>query len=349
MRRGGWITLAVGIAALAGLAVLRLRDDPQGIGPTTKVSRGRIERVVIASGTIQPEHLVDVRPKISGIVERFLVDAGDRVRAGQVIAQIDRETLESAVREARAVLNEAEVGRDHAALEMQRRNTLLSRGVESKDIVDRVRAEHARAQAVVERARATLQRLEQELSYATITAPIDGVVLRRDLNAGAAAASVASVVGGTVLMTIADITALHVLGVIDENEIAHVRVGMPARIHTETYPERMFQGQVRKIASMGDRKDNVTSFKVEVTVLDGIDALWPLMSADADIITEVHDDSLLIPETALLYEGDAILVEVVEHASEPRLLRRPVKTGINNAGQVEIKEGVREGEEVKLQ
>ncbi len=349
MSRKWLIALVVAILVLVAAVLWRWQRQPPPIGKTAKASRASIERIVIASGTIQPEHLVEVRPKISGIVERFLVDAGDRVRAGQVVAEIDRETLASAVREARAVVNEAEVNRDHAAVELQRRTTLFGRGVESKDIVDRVQAEHAGAEAVVERARATLQRLEQELGYATVTAPIDGVVLRRDLNAGAAAASVASVVGGTVLMTIADTSALHVLGIIDENEIARVRVGMSARIRTETYPERVFQGRVRKIASMGDRKDNVTSFKVEVTVLEGIADMWALMSADADIITEVHDNALILPETALLYEGNSIFVEVVEPASEARLLRKAVKTGISNAERVEILEGLAEGDEVKLQ
>lgn len=349
MSRKWLIALVVAILVLVAAVLWRWQRQPPPIGKTAKASRASIERIVIASGTIQPEHLVEVRPKISGIVERFLVDAGDRVRAGQVVAEIDRETLASAVREARAVVNEAEVNRDHAAVELQRRTTLFGRGVESKDIVDRVQAEHAGAEAVVERARATLQRLEQELGYATVTAPIDGIVLRRDLNAGAAAASVASVVGGTVLMTIADTSALHVLGIIDENEIARVRVGMPARIRTETYPERVFQGRVRKIASMGDRKDNVTSFKVEVTVLEGIADMWALMSADADIITEVHDNALILPETALLYEGNSIFVEVVEHASEAHLLRKAVKTGISNAERVEILEGLAEGDEVKLQ
>jgi len=349
MRRSWLILLFVLLFFGSAIAVWFSRPSEPEIGPTARVETGTIERIVIASGTIQPEHLVDVRPKISGIVERFHVDAGDRVRAGQVIAEIDRETLESAVREARAVLNVAEVDRDHAALELQRRSTLLRRGVESADIVDRVRADHARAEAHVERARATLQRLEQELGYATITAPIDGVVLRRDLNPGAAVASVASVVGGTVLMTIADTSALHLLGIIDENEIAHVQVGMSARIRTEAHPERIFRGTVRKLASIGDRKDNVTSFKVEVTLLDGIELLKPLMSGDADIITEVKDGARILPEVALLYEGNEVFVEVLDRTSETRLLRRPVKLGIASGDRVEIVEGVEPGDEVELQ
>ncbi|MBI1818317.1 MAG: efflux RND transporter periplasmic adaptor subunit [Deltaproteobacteria bacterium] len=350
MRRRVLIGLAVVVLALIGaLVVARVRGRGPEIGKTATVERGTIERVVVASGTIEPEHLVEVRAKVSGIVERFHVDAGDRVTAGQVIAEIDRETLEAAVREARAVVHEAQVERDQAGVELRRKEDLFHRGVESADVTDRSRADHARADARLDRAGATLERLEQELAYATITAPIDGLVLRRELNPGAAVASVASVTGGTVVMTIADTSQMHLLGTVDENEIAQVRIGMPARIRTETYPERIFPGRVRKIASLGDRKENVTSFKVEVTVLDGVDALWPRMSGDADIVAEVHDSALVVPEAALLYEGNDLVVEVVEHASPARLTRRTVRLGISRADRVEILDGLAEGEVIKLQ
>ena len=349
MRRTLIIGVAGLVALLAVLTAVRWRGGGDPIGPTVRVERGSIERIVVASGTIEPENLVEVRSKVSGIIQRFHVDAGDRVAAGQVVAELDRETLEAAVREARAVVREAEVQHDHAGVELKRKEDLFARGVESRDVIDQVRAEHASTAARLERARATLDRLEQELAYATIAAPIDGVVLERDLNPGAAAASVASVTGGTVLMTIADTSQMHLLGIVDENEIARVRVGMDARIRTETYPDRLFPGRVRKIASIGDRKNNVTSFKVEVTVLDGIAALWPRMSADADIIAEVHDNALILPEAALLYQGNNVMVEVVAHASPSQLRQQPVRVGISQKERVEILDGLAEGDVVKLQ
>jgi len=348
MRRALLIAVLV-VLAVGVLAAIRFGGSEPEIGETVRVERGPLERVVVASGTIEPEHLVDVRPKVSGIVERFAVDAGDRVQAGHVVAEIDRETLEAAVREARAIVREAVVARDHAAKELDRRVNLFRGGVDSEDALDRDRAAHAGAEARLEKAQATLERLEQELAYATITAPIDGLVLRRDLNPGAAVASVASVTGGTVLMTIADTSQMHLLGTVDENEIAQVRVGMDARIRTDAYPGRIFPGRVRKIASLGDRKDNVTSFKVEVTVLEGVAELWPRMSGDADIVAEVRPSTLVLPEAALLYEDDAVLVEAVERAARPQLVRRPVRTGIFNGDRVEIVEGVAEGDEIKLQ
>jgi len=350
MKRSRKIALAVlVVVALALLGLARLRRGQGPAIPTAKAERRTIERIVVASGTIEPEHLVEVRSKVSGIVERFHVDAGDRVKAGQVVAEIDRETLEAAVREARAVLLEADVARDHLSRDLERKTALFHRGIESNDEIDRVRSEYAGSEARQERARATVERLEQELAWATITAPIDGLVLQRELNPGTAVASVASVTGGTVLMTIADTSQMHLLGIIDENDIAAVQVGMEARIQTDAFPGRVFKGRVRKIASLGDRKDNVTSFKVEVTVLDGVDDLRARLSADADIVAEVREKALVLPETALVYDGDDVKVEVAPSNGVGEYDRRKVVVGVTQKDRVEIVDGLQEGEVVKLQ
>ena len=348
MRRVLILAGVLAAVAVAAVPALRLRRGGDEVGPTARVERADIERIVVASGTIEPEQLVDLRPKVSGIVERFLVEAGDRVTSGQVVAEIDKETLEASVREARAIVREAEVDRGQKQVDMRRTDDLYARGVESKEALDRLHAAHEGAEARVARAHATLERLEQELAYATITAPIDGVVLRRSLDPGAAVASVAAVTGGTVLMTIADTTRMHLLGTVDENEIAQVRVGQTARIRTEAYPGEVFAGRVRKIASIGDRKENVTSFEVEVEVLAGGERLWPRMSGDADIVADVHRDALIVPEAALRYDGDAVLIDVVERASAPTLHARPLRTGIQNGNRIEAVEGVAEGDEVAL-
>jgi len=344
--------LFLAVGALAVIIVLvnaRMSRSDSDIGPTATVSRDSIEKIVVASGTIEPEHLVEVRPRISGIVERFLADAGDRVKAGQVVAELDRQELTAAVNEVRAALHIAELTRDHSALELKRKDGLFRQAIISNDEFDRIRTEAKLDEARVEGARATLDRLEQQLAYATITAPIDGVVLSRDLNPGAAVSSVESVTGGTVLMTIADTSQMHLLGVIDENEIGGVRVGEPARIRTDSYPGVTFPGRVRKIASIGDRKDNVTSFKVEVTVLQGVGQLRPKMSADADIITAVHSATLIVPEAALLYRGGDVMAEVVGGPGARRVATRRLRLGISNSNRAEVLDGLAAGERVKLQ
>lgn len=349
MRRRTLIAVGIAAAVAGGVIYARLGGTAAPRPAIAVVERGSIERIVVASGTVEPEDLVEVRAKVSGIIERFHADDGDRVRAGEVIAEIDRETLEAAVREARAVLREAEVSFEHQERELARRSELHARGIESQDDIDRSRRDHAASEARRDRARATLERLEQELSWATVTAPIDGVVLRRDLNPGAAVASVATVVGGTVIMTIADTSKMHLLGVVDENDIAAVAVGMEARVQTDAHPGRVFPGRVRRIAALGDRRDNVTSFKVEITVLDGVEELRARLSADADIVAEVRRDALIVPETALLYDGDEIAVEVVAAGADGAVERRVVEAGVTQRDRVEILAGLREGEWVKLQ
>jgi HlyD family secretion protein len=150
-------------------------------------------------------------------------------------------------------------------------------------------------------------------------------------------------------MIIADVSRMHLVGTVDENEIALVRVGQDARIRTDAYPDQVFKGRVRKIASIGDRKDNVTSFKVEIDVLEGAERLSPRMSGDADVVAEVKKDVLVLPEAALRYEGDAVMVDAVERASAPHLSPRKVRIGVLSGNRAEIADGLAEGDEVKLQ
>jgi HlyD family secretion protein len=150
-------------------------------------------------------------------------------------------------------------------------------------------------------------------------------------------------------MIVADTSALHLKGVVDENDVGRLQVGQTARIRTEAFPDRVLAGRVRKVAPIGTRKNNVTSFTVEVAVLDGLDLLAPRMSADADIIAEVHDEALVVPEAALVYERDEVFVDVVEPGAPGDSRRRPARLGIAQKDRIEILDGVADGERVRLQ
>ena len=122
-----------------------------------------------------------------------------------------------------------------------------------------------------------------------------------------------------------------------------------ARIRTEAFSGRHFAGEVRKIKPLGSRQQNVTYFEVEIRVTDPQAAqLRTRMSADADIVTETVDDALVIPEAALVFEGDAVLVDRVVRASAPTLERRPVKVGIVAGNKAQILDGIAAGDEVRL-
>jgi HlyD family secretion protein len=319
-------------------------------GPTARAERGRIERIVVATGTIEPEKEVEVRPRIAGIVERIRVEAGDEVKIDQPLVEIERELLASQVREAEASLREARVERHYAKIELDRLEELRAGGAASLQKHDDARSRYERAQAMVARAQAGLDTLSTQLSYATVRSPLAGRVLEVYTEEGNAVSPVTAVTGGTLLLSIAGTRALHLEGKVDENEVARVAVGQEARVRTEAYPDRIFTGRVTKIAPLGERIQNVTYFEVEIEIVDEqAHLLRPRMSGDADIVTEVVEDALLVPETALRYSGDRIYVDRVQRNGSPPTESRTVSIGIVDGSRVQVLDGIGEGEEVRLQ
>jgi HlyD family secretion protein len=316
--------------------------------PTAAVERARIERLVVATGTIEPEREVEVRPRTPGIVERILVDDGDRVTRDQVLVELEKELLDTMVREARAAVEAARVGLRYAGIELGRMATLRERGAASDQKQDEARARHETMQAELAMAEARLVSLEVQLRYATVRAPLDGIVLDVVVEEGNAVSPVTAVTGGTLLLTIAGGEEVHLKGLVDENEVARVQPGQPARLRSEAFGDRIFEGRVRRIAPLGQRVQNVTYFEVEVEITDPDAAqLRPRMSADADIVTEVVEDAVVVPETALRYRGAEVQVDVANGAGavEPRTVR----LGIVDGARVQILEGVAPGEQVAVQ
>jgi HlyD family secretion protein len=320
------------------------------VGPTAEVQRKRIERIVVATGTIEPERDVEVRSRIAGIVEKVHVDEGDVVEVDQPLVEIERDLLEAQVREAQAALDGARVERHYAKVALDRSAELKSGGASSLQKYDDARSRYERARAGVSQAEARLENLSTQLSYATVRSPMAGRVLGVHVEEGAAVAPVTSVTGGEVLVSLAGTDKLFLEGLVDENEVARVEVGQPARIRTEAFPDRIFEGFVSEIAPLGQRIQNVTYFEVDIEIVDpDAQKLRPRMSGDADIVTEVVDGALTIPETALRYGGDAIHVDTVVEASAPRIESKDVEIGIVDGSTVQVLSGLAEGEVVRLQ
>jgi HlyD family secretion protein len=337
--------MAIGIAQLAACSSGKTEE----VGGTARVERARIERRVVATGTIEPEKEVEVRPRISGIVEKIHVKAGDRVEAGSPLLEIERELTAVRHQEALAHLEEARAELRFTEAAIRRAEKLHAGGTMDDQARDEIRARHERARAAVARAEASVALLGVELRYATVEAPIDGKILDVVVEEGSAVASVISVTGGTPLLSIAAADRLHLDGLVDENEVAHVALGQEARIRTEAYKDRDFAGRVRDISPLGDRQQNVTYFEVEIEVEDAdAQLLRPRMSGRADVVTQVVDDALVVPETALIYEGADVVVERIAAHEPLRIERVRVTTGIVEDDRVQILSGLEEGQEVRL-
>lgn len=324
-------------------------DGPFEPGPTAKVVRDRVERIVVATGTVEPEKEVEVRSRIAGIIETVHVEDGDMVEKDQPLIEIERDLLESAVREARAALDVARVEHRFAKIALDRSQELEKGGAASQQKFDDARTRFERSRALVAKAKAGLESLETQLSYATVRSPLAGRVLQVHVEEGTAVSPVVAVTGGTVLLSLAGTNKLFLEGLVDENEVARVVLGQPARIRTEAYAGRVFEGVVTDIAPMGTRIQNVTYFEIEIEVVDpDMKLLRPRMSGDANIVTEVVDDALLIPETALRYRGEEIYVETVVRESEPHTEEKTVEIGIVDGSVVQVLSGLEESEEVRL-
>ena len=190
----------------------------------------------------------------------------------------------------------------------------------------------------------------EELANATIKAPIRATVLTRDVEIGSPVSSILNLgANATLVMTLGDIDRVFVRGKVDEADIGRVRLGQRARITTETFRERVFDGQVTEISPIGVEKDNVTTFEVEVSIANAGKELKANMTANAEIVLEELPDSLLLPEGAVVYDGQRrAFVDVVDPAERSGHRRVPVKVGIGNGTRIQVLDGLKEGDKVVL-
>jgi HlyD family secretion protein len=381
-RRKSRKRLIIASASVVALAVFGLMAAHRGgkeIDPSrlAAIEKGDVARSVVATGKVQPLTKVEIKSKASGIVKRLFVDYGDHVKEGQVLAELDREQLEAAVREAKANLLAAEAAWERNKIEAQgpdlpflksaleRARKLYADGLIAPQVLDdadkafqmgrnkqtAAKSQAAVSKAEVEKARAALERYQTDLRYATITSPMDGLVLSRDVEVGDAVSSIL-ILGSqaTLVMTLGDVSEVYVLGKVDEADIGKVYMGQGARIVVESFKDKPFEGKVTKISPLGVEKDNVTTFEVRVSISNPTGALKTNMSANAEIILEEKKGVLLVPESAVVYDKERkTFLEVPDPKADGGKRRVAVKLGISNGVKTELVEGMKEGEKVVLQ
>ncbi len=222
------------------------------------------------------------------------------------------------------------------------------RAAQSQLLVSRAKIDEARAQ--VAQAQAAAERAVEELANSTIKAPIRGTVLTRDVEIGSPVSSILNLgASATLVMTLGDIGQVFVRGKVDEADIGFVKLGMTARITTESFREQTFSGKVTQISPIGVEKDNVTTFEVEVSIDNPGQQLKANMTANAEVILEEKPDALVVPEAAISYdEKKAASVEVADPAADTGRRKVPVKVGIGNGTRTEVLEGLKAGDKVVL-
>jgi HlyD family secretion protein len=212
------------------------------------------------------------------------------------------------------------------------------------------RARVVEAEANVAQARAAVERAAEELASATIRAPIRATVLTRDVEVGSPVSSILNMgANATLVMTLGDIEQVYVKGRVDESDIGRVAIGQPTRITTEAFPDRVFDGRVTRISPIGVEADNVTTFAVEVSIDNPDKALKANMTANAEIILETLPESLLVPESAIVYDAERrTFVDVYDPAAPDGRRRVPITTGVGNGSRRQVLEGLSEGDRIVL-
>jgi HlyD family secretion protein len=387
--RALYVAVVVALAVSASFLYAYRRGGPAR--ELRDVTRRTVRQSVTAIGRVEPLTTVEVRSKANGIVRALSADVGDVVRKGDVLAELDKDYPLTFQREASAQARMAEAERDAVLAQVrqalieadtqvvellkadcQRQLELFAQGLVSRQTLENCqrqlviaqtglsvkRAEHdvlkvkvEQAEARVRAARAALDRAQEDLRNTTILAPIDGVVLTRDVEKGSAVSSILNQgVMATRLFTIGDARTVYVDGQVDEVDVAKIRVGMPSQIRIESLPGEEFHGLVTRIAPMADKIENVTTFRVRVSIDDPSRHLRSRMSASAQLIVEEAKDVLTVPESCIRYGPDGVAhVRVYDERAPGRERIQDLRVGVTDGSFRQVVTGVGDGDRLFLQ
>ncbi len=313
-----WVAMLLLAAAVAGGLWWQgqSRQRAQPIYITVPIQRGDLTLTVSANGTLQPVRSVNIGSELSGTVREVLVDVNDRVQRGQVLVVLDTAKLQDQVNSARAALASAQaqvVQADASAREAQAQLARLEELARlsggkmpsaaeldaARATLERAQAAQATARAAVEQARAALSTNETNLAKASISSPIDGVVLARNVDPGNAVA--ASLQAVTLLTIAQDLRRLKLDVAVDEADVGVVREGLPATFTVSAYPRRRYPATVGRVAFGATKTDNVVTYTATLDVDNQDLSLRPGMTATANIRAVERKDVLLVPNTALRF------------------------------------------------
>jgi len=305
--------LAAAVAALALFLALRGRGGGAPAYETAQVTRGRVAAVVTASGTLSPLVTVQVGSQVSGRVQALLADFNSHVKRGQVIARIDPSLFESQVAQARAneAMAAASVQGADAALAEARRQHERTAALAAKSLVaqadadttlaklEAAGAELTSAKARVAQARAARVQADTNLAYTTISSPIDGIVISRDVDVGQTVA--ASLQAPTLFTLAEDLRKMEVHTAVAESDVGRVRPGLRVEFSVDAFPGERFAGVVKEVRYSPKTVQNVVTYDAVVQVDNAALKLRPGMTADASFLVEELADTLLVPNAALRF------------------------------------------------
>lgn len=353
------IYIAIAIVAVIGIATWLLSGGKKENAVTYNTAKAETKDIttsVTATGTLEPVTSVTVGTQVSGIVAHLYVDYNSLVKKGQVIAELDKTNLLSELASAKAQLSSAKSSLSYQKANFDRYKTLYNKGLVSANDFEQARLTYDQALQSVRTATENVKKAETNLGYATITSPIDGIVLSKSVEEGQ---TVAASFNTPELFTIAqDLTKMQVIADIDEADIGEVRQGARVEFTVDAYPDDTFTGQVTQVRQVATTESNVVTYEVVISAQNNELKLKPGLTANVTIFTKEAKNVLSIPTKALQFTPNEKMLTNEQSIQdrqgknkvwvlENNVFRAiPVTTGITNGILTEIKGGLKAGQQV---
>ena len=323
---------------------------------TAKAERQDIHTTITATGTIEPVTSVTVGTQVSGIVSKLYVDYNSVVKKGQVIAELDKTNLTSELNRAKADLSSAESTLAYETANFKRYQTLFDKGLVSANDYESAKLSYEKARQTAASSRENVQKAQTNLGYATITSPIDGVVLSKAVEEGQ---TVAASFNTPELFNIAqDLTDMRVIADIDEADIGGVKEGQRVTFTVDAFPDDKFEGQVTQVRQEATTTSNVVTYEVVISAPNKDLKLKPGLTANVTIYTLEKNGVLAVPAKALRFTPNEALLkdgQQIEDLEVPMKVwtlegntfkAHKVEIGTTNGMLTEIVSGISEGTDV---
>lgn len=353
------IWIGVGVVALLILVYFLFsggKKEEKVSFETAKVEKKDIHTSITATGTIEPVTSVTVGTQVSGIVSKLYVDYNSVVKKGQIIAELDKTNLTSELNTAKANLASAQSTLDYEKANHDRYKTLFDKGLVSANDYENARLSYEKARQTVTSSRESVRKAQTNLGYATITSPIDGVVLSKSVEEGQ---TVAASFNTPELFTIAqDLTDMRVIADIDEADIGGVKEGQRVTFTVDAFPEDSFEGQVTQVRQQATTESNVVTYEVVISAPNNDLKLKPGLTANVTIYTLELNNTLAVPSKALRFTPNEALLskgeQIADCEGDHKIWTKEgntfkaykVETGTSNGILTEIKSGIKEGTEI---
>jgi len=279
---------------------------------------------VVATGTVEPIRIIDVKSQASGEILELAVELGDLARQGQLLVRIDPRDVRNEFDQAEADLEVARARLQIAERRLARSQALHDSSIVTAEELETEMLEHANARAALVRGEANLELATDRLNDVVVRSPIDGTVVEREIEAGQIVTSTREVTGGTLLMRMADLSEVQVRTMVDETDIGSIETDLPAEITVEAYPDRTFRGTVLKIEPQAVVDQSVTMFAVLTRIVNEESLLRPGMNSDVEIVIGRRDEALTLDNGGVKTPDEARqLVEAL--GLDPSLLEQEVE------------------------